>query len=152
MSEIKTNNELATKIATDLEAALTTTDNKKYTGGDDVYVKNLPEGLTEELVQAKEEYDHNFCAGAVLALGRLSVKNLAQHPDAKNTEAVIKTTGKSTLTATWREKREGNVGGKDYVTYGGGAVGITTRADAKTGQIGIAYEQIAKLTAEAVSK
>lgn len=147
----KTNSDRVKKIAGELKTGLTTTDKKKYTGGDDVYVNNLPEGLTAEQVKLKEEYDHDFCAAGVLALGELSAEAAKTDATVESTELVVKTLGKSRMHATWKHTSEGNVGGKPWKKYGSTSVGITTSSDAKTGQIGTAMEEIATLTQQAAT-
>jgi hypothetical protein len=96
----------------------------------ETYVKNLPTGLTKEIVQDVRAYDTRFLAASALAVGELSEPVMKKHQALESVTAVFPMTGKDDMTVQYDRTRTkttkddaGNVTGTS-TTYGAVSVAM----------------------------
>lgn len=63
----------------------------------DVYVANLPEGVTVDLIKKVQAYDSLFIAGTTHAFGEAGIKHLEKHKGQDRVTLSVPTVGKDTM-------------------------------------------------------
>lgn len=72
----------------------------------DTYIKNMPEGVTEEMAKAVQSYNTNFIAAATLAVGETSIPVMKKNKDLERVSAVFPTIGKDNVSVVFDRVRE----------------------------------------------
>jgi hypothetical protein len=120
--------ELAGKIGKEI----TLSNDGVATVPDDLYVRNMPEGVTEESVRAHQKYDTQFVAASALAFGEAANKVAKKHKDLAESSLTVKTVGRDNIEVNWqRENTRPNpqVKGETITTFGRTTVAINQFAD-----------------------
>lgn len=117
--------------------------------GADLYNKNLPEGLTKDVVKAVSDYNTTFVAAGVQAFGELSVAAMAADKTLDKTSLELPIAHHDTLNvAVQREKTFANRlsgDGADVVKQGVTTVSIDVRGAHKAGELKKARDYINQL-------
>lgn len=78
----------------------------------DMYVANLPEGLTEQIVESVSAYNTKFVAGASHALGTKATEAMAKHPGIEEVTGVFPFTGRDNVSVTTLRQTKSHPPGK----------------------------------------
>lgn len=89
----------------------------EYEGSEDVFVKNLREGLTLDMVKQVHEETMIYAAAQTLATGELSNEPMLNNPDLKRTTAK-EVVGFARIETVYDRKRSGSVKGTPWTNYG----------------------------------
>lgn len=155
MSEQKNLNARSMSVSESLQQVLVGDDNNHYGGADGVYEKHLPETLKMETVKEVSDYNRDFTAGSIHAVGTIGSKVAGTSNGAvKGVTATIKTAPGERLEVAFTAKKEGKIPGKDttYEKYGSTSVSHFTSAGGKGGEIGVALDLVQQMTEAAMKK
>ena len=142
--------ELATAIKESLE-----TDSKAGVISEkegSIYISTLPEGITEDIVEAVSSHNTNFVAASSLAVGELALDGLAENKDIDRFTGHIDMIGKDSITINVdRSKSYPAIGSNEpIVKKGVVTTNYEIRAGKNAGQLKGARQHIAELANKAL--
>jgi hypothetical protein len=134
-----------------------TIDNKAgtATAGETVYVDNLPEGLTQEVVKSVSDYNTTFVAASTHAFGVAAVDAFKANKKAERFAVEIPMIGKDNLSLSidrTRESHNPQDPTKKITTYGNVTASLKMKAGDNSGQFKLARTTIKELAFAAYGK
>jgi hypothetical protein len=140
--------ELSEKLAQDIKIDATT---GTPTIAEDIYDKNLPEGLTPAVVKQLHEHNSVFASAGVHRFGVEAVKALAENKTLDQVTGTVPFGHKDTLSITTSRSVTTGTGEKQRVDYGVTVGTITNKATHSAGQMKVALDIIGAAAAAALA-
>lgn len=144
---------LSKAIADDL-----TVDAKASTmaAAEDIYSKNLPEGLSMTVVDQVRDYNTAFVAAGAHAVGKIAVEAMTTHKKLDQLSVEIGMGGKDAVHYSVDRKKvtidQIHNKGAEIVKYGVVTTGLTVGAGKNAGQLKVARAEIGALALAALAK
>jgi len=124
--------QIAASVTVDKEAGKV--DYKVEEGKDNVYVQNLPEGITAETVAQINDYNALFVAAGTHAVGNAGIDAFVANKDLTRVNATLPTVGKDAVKISM-ERTKPLPGQEGVVTYGSVQAQFDVYADGNRGQL-----------------
>lgn len=152
MSEKKAIKEEVLALSTKISATLKTDEKAGLIEGTiDPYLQNLPEGLSEELLKAKADYDTTYIAAGSHAVGEAGLKLLQENKELDKVTGTLPMGVKDSLNTTiYRQKEFVNPKsetGEKLVKKGSMMVSFDTRGTNNSGQLALVKQSLLEAAA-----
>lgn len=139
-------NQKVQELAKAYKDAGITIDAETKTGkvAEDIYAKNLLDGLTPDIVQLVRQNDTLHLVAATKAIGEASLEACAKNKDLETVTTVVPMTGKDKMTIAYQHKKVEGVGEEAVTKHGSVRAKFDLYGEAgNRGQLKIAREELA---------